>query len=407
MEPWVSWALALAVIAGAYFYYTSTNTRSNKPERRDHTPSVQRRQEKKQQTFDGANARLESAQPKKRKQAREQSTASATTSSGGPAAKTIPTGDFDEAETDDKEWAKQLQAAKQGVAMKPSTKTGAAPMPSDPRGSEIRSARPAENGSSTKEIPASQDVSDMLEDVAAAPSVLRLTGEEKAKKQSPKKPETAAESKKQRQNRKKVEERKALREEEEKERKVLEERQRRTAREARGEPAKNGMSVAPSPATGAWTNNSQKSAATGSQSQPVGGALLDTFDQDGTSAVYRDEPPRTQNTASTSNQTFPSEEAQMDAIREMNGDAGWNEVKTKKAKKKTSAPGSPPAEPGTREPSTTAAMSTSDLINGAAKAPGLPTKTAKAGNDYEPLHPATNIKPAMKAHPDDSDWAVE
>ncbi|KAL5116571.1 hypothetical protein ACEQ8H_005567 [Pleosporales sp. CAS-2024a] len=133
-------------------------------------------------------------------------------------------------------------------------------------------------GNATK-APSGRDVSDMLGSQAAAPAVLSIKPGQKparAAKPQPAKVEAPQESKKARQNRKKAEEAKAAREEEEKQRQALLEKQRRTAREARGEPAKNGLQAAQAPASNAWTTVGR-----GAVQPPVAapiGQLLDTFD---------------------------------------------------------------------------------------------------------------------------------
>ncbi|KAF2833116.1 hypothetical protein CC86DRAFT_5132 [Ophiobolus disseminans] len=128
--------------------------------------------------------------------------------------------------------------------------------------------------------PSGRDVSDMLGSQSAAPSVLSIKPVEKparaAKPQAPK-AEAPQESKKARQNRKKVEEAKAIREAEEKQRQALLEKQRRTAREARGEPAKNGIQAGKAPASNAWTTVGSAGAVKAPASAPTS-QLLDTFD---------------------------------------------------------------------------------------------------------------------------------
>ena len=128
--------------------------------------------------------------------------------------------------------------------------------------------------------PSGRDVSDMLGPQAGAASVLSIKPAEKPAR--PTKPQAAkveapSESKKARQNRRKVEEAKAAREEEEKQRQALLEKQRRTAREARGEPAKNGLKAAKAPASNAWTTVPSRGAVQPVASAPTG-QLLDTFD---------------------------------------------------------------------------------------------------------------------------------
>jgi len=128
--------------------------------------------------------------------------------------------------------------------------------------------------------PSGRDVSDMLAPGSAAPSVLSIKPAEKpARPAKPQalKAEIPSESKKARQNRRKAEEAKAAREEEEKQRQALLEKQRRTAREARGEPAKNGLGAAKPPTSNPWIT-----VGSGGAVQPPApasaGQLLDTFE---------------------------------------------------------------------------------------------------------------------------------
>lgn len=189
---------------------------------------------------------------------------------------------------------------------------------------------------STK-APSGRDVSDMLDPRSTSPSVLSIKPTEKparpAKNQTPK-PEVAQESKKQRQNRKKVEEAKAAREEEEKQRKALEERQRRTAREARGEPAKNGLQQSKPPATNAWTEVPSRGAVQAPKSAPAG-QLLDTFETPSNSTGAAPVSAPTNGTAKTtpSFNGLPSEEEQLRLAME---DSAWTTVpKGGKTKRKT------------------------------------------------------------------------
>ena len=402
----MSWALAVGVGSAAAFYYTrptkSTGARPQETRPRDNN--------QKKQDARIENTRTDSEKPKKRKQPREQPAAAKTSA----VQTSVVDAQDSEPEEDDQLWAQQLQAAKQGVSMAAKRATNAV--------GGGRSPRPRDdspfNGASENKGPASQDVSDMLEPTSAGPSSIRITGEEKQKKKAPKKQEEPAETKKQRQNRKKVEERKAAREDDERERKQLEEKQRRSAREARGEPAKNGLGVAPAPANNAWTNAPPAAATNGATHvQPT--TLLDTFDADTTSTTSSNDfnhggrsPAKA---ASLSSANLPSEEEQMEAIREMND---WSEVKIKKGKKKTSGPISPPVEPGLKEVTNSNISQAAELTNGTAhKAPAVPKKTTKAVNDYSLLDPSgrdvlgssprTPSTPVVKGHPEDSDWAVE
>lgn len=194
--------------------------------------------------------------------------------------------------------------------------------------------------------PSSTDISDMLEPAPKGPSILRITEpgnpqpirQPKAQKVAPE-PET----KKQRQNRQKNEEKKAMREQAEKERRALLEKQLRTAREAEGRPAKNGLGPSQLPSTNAW--NKPASAATdnvGPATEQSSISLLDTFEDAPTTALN---PPSTNGGANGMsvdekawNNDLPSEEEQMRMITEMDSDKTWSTVaKNGKSKKKPSA----------------------------------------------------------------------
>jgi len=185
----------------------------------------------------------------------------------------------------------------------------------------------------------SGDVSDMLEPTASGPTSIRLTAPLNPQKQrAPKQAkEEFVESKKARQNRKKVEERRIQREAEEKERKALEERQRRSAREARHEPAKNGIPVTQAPATNSW-----KAAPTTAGAAVNGashGPLLDTFDAESTGSS-------TGGLENSTAATSTTEDAQMaQAVKESEDESGWTTVSVAKKQSKARAESSGEATP--------------------------------------------------------------
>jgi len=326
--------------------------------------------------------------------------------------------DDDEAEAvqdNDKEWARQLQARKTGVNI-----SGPAAARAAPSKKQNKTKQQSSNGASSStaseldaassgtaglaKAPVAGGVSDMLDAPAPAPSVLRITGEEKAKKQQAAKEVQTQETKKQRQNRRKVEEQKAQREADERERQVMLENQRRTAREARGEPAKNGMANAAAPASNAWNSASQTDDSTSAKEPAQSTSLLDTFEPETKSASSNVSAPK------PAKENVPSEEIQMQMLNEMEGVSGWNEVsKGKKAKGKTAQMSS--------------SSSTVDLTNGMASAiqPAAPKKTQPKAqlvnngtapkksaqtNGFAALEAATTYSSSAKGHPDDSDWAV-
>ena len=190
------------------------------------------------------------------------------------------------------------------------------------------------------------DVSDMLEPMPKGPSILRITEpvntqpirQPKVQKATP-----VPETKKQRQNRQKNEEKKAIREQAEKERRVLLEKQLRTAREAEGRPAKNGLGPSQPPSTNAWHN---PAGAADEHTRPAtkqgSVSLLDTFDNAPTAGLD----PRSNGSEANSmsvdgkawNNEVPSEEEQMRMITELDSDNTWSTVtKGGKSKKKLSA----------------------------------------------------------------------
>ena len=221
------------------------------------------------------------------------------------------------------------------------------------------------------------DVSDMLEAPASGPSVLRLTAPSQPQRTNqprPPKPTQFEETKKQRQHRKKNEEAKAAREQAEKERRVLLEKQLRTAREAEGRPAKNGLAPSKPPSTSAWSKPATEPTATSGSAALVNGAsLLDTFDENAK--------PGTSNAGGASTKAswaedLPSEEEQLRILNEMNGKSEWNTVE-KGRKKKAKAPST----------------------NG--DVPGSESSDAGSAPKYNP-----NLPYALTGHPNDSDWAV-
>lgn len=229
----------------------------------------------------------------------------------------------------------------------------------------------------TRSLVGPGDVSDMLEAPAAGPSVLRLTAplqpQHISQPRAPK-PVESPETKKQRQHKKKNEEKKAAREQAEKERRVLLERQLRTAREAEGRPAKNGLAPSKAPSNGAWSKpGTEQTAASESPALANGTLLLDTFDETAKPGTKDAGGPSAK--ASWA-EDLPSEEEQLRILNEMNGNSEWNTVE-KGRKKKARAPAS----------------------NG--DVPGSESSDAGSASKFNP-----NLPYALTGHPNDSDWAV-
>ncbi|KAL6718130.1 hypothetical protein ACLMJK_004217 [Lecanora helva] len=256
-------------------------------------------------------------------------------------------------------------------------------------------------GATQATTPSGGDVSDMLEAPSKGPSVLRITQSatsQPAKQTKAKKAAQEPETKKQRQNRQKNEEKKALREQAEKERRILLEKQLRTAREAEGRPAKNGLSTSKSPAVNAWDKPSTLSAqpATSPQiqsSRSDNGGLLDTFDED---KSFLDRPTTqtnggvnndTTDDGKTRNRDLLSEEEQMKMLSEIDDDRSWNTVgKGGKGKKKSTKAASnkkgTPAPPNNFSPSTNG-KTTSDSDN--LSTSGYPPSESLTSNPSEDL----------------------
>lgn len=329
-------------------------------------------------------------------------------------------------ENDDSQWAAQLAAARKGITLNKQS--------GRPSSNEVsRSQSRAESPSAQHGVRTAGGVDDMLEPRAAGPSSIRITGADD-NKQKPKtaKKEEQVETKKQRQNRKKKEAQATQREADERERKVLAEKQRRMARESRGEAAKDGSSFK-APTSSVWTAGSQAGGAPGQDAPSTAPLLsanpvqmLDTYEQDGASTSSSNEANTNTATPATATSTledYPTEEAQMAAIQEQ---VGWNEVQTKKQKKKgtkVSTPNSPPSEAGSKGSNGYGNLSAGDLVDGTSEAttpvakqppimkPEPKQKQAAPQQQSKQNKPVSNgnlfaALDAQPGHPDDSDWAA-
>lgn len=283
---------------------------------------------------------------------------------------------------DNREFAKQLSKAKKGTQFAAKSDSGKNKEKSVKQSRANQISNPEENKTSAPSTtsadadddlspvhspePAPVDasgVSDMLEPVPSGPSVLRLTGtESKAQTKKPSKAPEQVETKKQRQNRKKAEAAKAAREEAEKERKTLEEKQRRAARIADGRPAKNGVPVGNNTQS-AWKQGSPNGASSPSATKPADGVqLLDTFEAPAAQPAKPAAPVAASRSGSTWISSLPSEEEQLELLKEETDE--WSTVKTKASKKSTKkdtpvesgddqAASRPAAQPYQAKPSTT------------------------------------------------------
>ena len=283
------------------------------------------------------------------------------------------TGDAKESDMDNKEFAQQLANLKAGTSLnrpagthetKRTKKQGKRnEMPSEPAndsktngllGAQDMSTASSTTGAdadddlspamspefgATQSIEPASGASDMLEAPSKGPSVMRLTEPaipQPVKQTKPQKQVAEPETKKQRQNRQKNEEKKLAREQAEKQRRVLLEKQLRTAREAEGRPAKNGLSSSKPPSCNAWTKSANGSASKAPEAASNVGPLLDTFDEPTAPISTADQRPANNTSADqkTWDRDLPSEEDQMRMLSELDND-GWNTVKKSgKSKKK-------------------------------------------------------------------------
>ncbi|KAF2145645.1 uncharacterized protein K452DRAFT_123291 [Aplosporella prunicola CBS 121167] len=392
MDPLVSWGLFIIVGSAAVLYYRSTNekkTQARGLRAKSVSDDIVSRTKSKRKT-DVITSGSDTAAKKKNDVKARNKKKDQQAPSKAPQVTTQPIAD--EEDDNDKEWARQLADLKKGTTLAPPTRkegrgktvkqraadadrgltSGSSNNGAEADGELSPALSPAMNATA----PSGNDIADMLEAPAAGPSVLRLTESTKPVKQqqAKKAPAEAKETKKQRQNRRKVEEARAANEETEKARRALLEKQLRTAREARGEPAKNGVASVPS-GPNPWT----------AQGAPVTSApaaeapLLDTLDNE---------------------RQLPTEEEQMRLAME---DSGWNTVeKGKKGKKKpaddslavkqvSEAPAKPVEETAKSSPNST--PKTSPKVR---PAEPHPTNSFSALDDLS----------SWQGHPQDSDWAV-
>ena len=404
----VSWGALAAVAIGGTYYYTQKDPKKTSTGRRTFTPAQTRRRDSSKQRRDSRDRRRKdsdldafdqqdsdttaaidgSGQVKKRKgkkqqqqqqqQQQEQQSSSKLAQSSAVEASAEDEGPDDE----DLEFARQLQDKIKGASLKKSDKPGQAQnkkaRKQAKRAQEAMHNAANTNGDVKQETstassttgadhdadgeedrssstsldlpyqPSGSNVADMLPPPSKGPSVLNITAPTQSQTPShskkPKPAQQEPESKKARQNRLKREAEKEAKAEDEKERQRLLEKQRRTAREARGEPAKNGLSGASStPKTNAWNGPSSNGGVNG-----AGLGLLDTFDSP-SSSVTKPERPTTNGKSHLGNNGYsslPSEEEQLQLLKD-NDDDGWNTVPSKAAGKKSKSQGQPGSQAST------------------------------------------------------------
>ena len=445
MEPWQSWAVVALGAGAAYYYYNAkTNVKSppvasqSTAERSRARPNRKKEEQRSKSKDQGIPAQKSNVQDQSRSipissknvgsedQIRKRKPAK-TTSEGisgkSPAQqKDKPEGS---GEMNDLDFARSLSSAKIGTSLKSNVRSDSprksmkqsaislAPnMSSTPSNSGIDAddntspiASPQLDASKNYKNSEGVDVSDMLEPSPAGPSVLKLkesndSTQEKRSKQ--KRDVQSQETKKQRQNRRKVEENKLQREEQEKERLALLEKQRRTAREARGEPAKNGLGNVTSSGDSVWKNKSSSTSSSTKKAElPATVALLDTYDANESSKTKSNGPNGYRGSSANPNAEWengiPSEEDQLRLIKEQD-ESNWNTV-GKKSKKKSApttnghAAGNDSSDAGSRDHPVTKVSQLPKPVNGA----NGPNDTANTFGSFDFRG---------KSHPNDSDWAV-
>ncbi|KAL7913049.1 hypothetical protein GGI35DRAFT_441886 [Trichoderma velutinum] len=318
-------------------------------------------------------------------------------------------------EIDNREFAKQLAKAKEGAKFntkndgpkqreKTVKQSKANKSKAAPAAPEAVPSAPSSNGADADDdespvvlSPATSPVdvsgvNDMLEPAPAGPSVLRLTDTEskKDKKQkAPKNPEPA-ETKKQRQNKKKAEAAKVAREEAEKERKVLEEKQRRTARIAEGRAAKDGSEfmAAVNGNKNAWDGTNGTNGAAEKKDDASIYAPLDTFEKaaqkkkaaEKATPAPAPKKEAVQNLESSWISALPSEEEQMEMLKEESDE--WNTVKSKSSKKAKKAPS---ADSGEETPQARPAAQPKQLAETSANKSTKPVATKNFGGSFSAL----------------------
>lgn len=392
MNPYVSWAITLAVVGGLGYYYSNTSKSKNK------TP-VRTVPEKTEPAF-------QAPKPKKQKPRKQSDSSAPKKSDERKVAPSSQVGTAVEVEEDidNQEFARRLAAARSGVSVGDSKTKGpkekgskSLPLTQENVRSNSSTRAPSSNGadadddsSSTDWVsPSSRDVSDMLEKPAPGPSVIRITGsssttEKKAKPQAFKQVET----KKQRQNRQKNEARKQANQEAEAERRQLLEKQLHTAREAERREASRKGAATSVPSSNAWTSTNRNSAAVSpstTTAAPAALPLLDTFEPS--------EPASASGSSSGAwSKNLPTEDEQMRilGVASSTTDEDWTTVSSKKEKTKKKSKGD---------------ESFTELSASETATSNEPEATPQP-NDW-PTPKVTQVPiPRGKNHPLDSDWAA-
>lgn len=357
-----NWAIFGAVAIGGVYYYWPRDQRRGDRNREDAQHAARRRrteqeargrQQRRPSTErDIESVHGESSATEKVPQAGSEATRKRKAQTKEPAqaapAVVVQADEPKEVDMNTKQWAQQMLQARKGADLT-STKNKEQRVKTVKQSSAVNTPV-LSSGSSQADDDASPartpdinagDVSDMLEPVPAGPTIMRVTSPSKPQKEkgARQSKEEVVETKKQRQNRQRAEERRLQHEADEEARKALEEKQRRAAREARGEPAKNGMQTSKPPANNAWTaktgaavNGKSTNATNANHTAP----LLDTFDVESNSSSNGGPEASTAATSTSSAQWASEEEQLAQAMRQSEDESGWTTVaQPKKQKKKT------------------------------------------------------------------------
>lgn len=411
------WAVIFAVL-GVYFYYNPRDApKAALRQRQEDQHRVQSRKDPKEKAKKQRVEAYSKGAEKPSSSAQLTSRASKTTSA--PA----HTPDYSsEDDVDNREFARHFVSVKQGTNLnapkkadekrQKSVKQSRAREIDEPANANKVSAPSSTAGADADDDQSSLaspevtavdagDVTDMLEPKASGPSVLRLTGTDKPTKKKEKKAKAPekAETKKQRQNRQKAEAAKAEREEQEKNRQVALEAHRREVRIAEGRPAKDGSAfMASQAAQSAWNGNGTNTGSTNSLSNgeyvPV--QPLDTFDTSShTDVSVSKTTPQVTSNAESWMSSLPSEEEQMEILRDTEA---WSTVTTKKSKgkkkEKTPEPESEPVSVQAEPAAPPTVQTAKPKVNGS----GKPAKPFTQQSSFAAL--------SVKDEPEEVEWDV-
>lgn len=367
MDTAAKWAVVVAAVAAGTWYYNSPGKKGQKPVHVQEVKKESKKAARKVQNVaqnhtdravnsvasaatakstDNQDSTVETGASKKRKvntQAASQTTAA------------LVSGRDDDDDNDNtidqstRQFAERMRQARQGVDVKKTDRGDTRVKTVKPKGTHT-SSPVLSSGSSQAEddqwSPApgpstlkSSGIADMLEKDAPGPNSLRITAPTQPIKERVNKPkkEEVVETKKQRQNRKKREERQAADAEAQTAQKRLEEQQRRTARIARGEPAKNGVPIAAAPVDNPWSESNARAEAQVATSSNQKQLLLDTFDVESNSSSNAGEMNSTAATSTTDQaplNTNAEDGEFQKIIEESNLEDGWTDVKTSKKARK-------------------------------------------------------------------------